>query len=87
MTQYTLKIPADVQRQLRRCRASLRRSIRERLQEIADGANARPAGARRPLPLKGPPLRFYVYEGYRISYQLDPITRSVVVIELRPATA
>jgi hypothetical protein len=85
MTRYALKIPADVQRQLGRCRASLRRSIRERLEEITRGANDRPAGRKRSPALQGPPLRFYVYEGYRISYQLDPLTRSVVVLELRRA--
>jgi hypothetical protein len=87
MTRYTLQIPRDVQRQLGRCRASLRRSIQERLQEIAEGANTAPAGRRRSPTLVGPPLRFYVFEGYRISYQLDPITRSIVVLELRPASS
>jgi mRNA-degrading endonuclease RelE of RelBE toxin-antitoxin system len=26
-------------------------------------------------------MRFYVYEGYRIFYQLDPRTRRVVVLD------
>jgi hypothetical protein len=86
MNQYALQIPAGIERQLRRCRASLRQSIRERLQEIVEGVAARASSARRSKLLKGPPLRFYVFEGYRISYEVDPLTRSVLVLELRPAS-
>jgi mRNA-degrading endonuclease RelE of RelBE toxin-antitoxin system len=31
---------------------------------------------------KEPPLRFYVYEGYRVVYQVDEQTRRVVVLDL-----
>jgi hypothetical protein len=85
MNQYALQIPEGIERQLRRCRASLRQSIRERLQEIVDGVAGRASSAPSKL-LKGPPLRFYVFEGYRISYEIDPLTRSVLVLELRPAS-
>jgi hypothetical protein len=66
----------------------MRAAIRKRLDEIAASAgnvagsaerSARPAKA--PVR-KAPPLRFYVYEGYRVAYQLDPDSRKVVVIEL-----
>jgi mRNA-degrading endonuclease RelE of RelBE toxin-antitoxin system len=82
MNQFTLQIPDDVERQLRRCRMSLRASIRKRLQAIvqdADKAKARKISA----AAKGPPLRFYVYEGFRVSYEVNPKTRTVVVLELR----
>lgn len=86
MAQYTLHIPDEIERQLQRCRASLRESIRRRLDEIVKGASVR--GLRsKPAPPKAPPLRFYVYEGYRISYEVNPITRRVVVTTLHPETA
>jgi hypothetical protein len=84
MAQYTLQLPNGVERQLARCRASIRRSIQKRLQEIVDQASsAAPATGPSPAP-QGPPLRFYVFEGCRVSYQLNPVTRSVVVLKLRP---
>ena len=86
MPPYTLQISTEVQRQLRRCRASLRRSIRLCLQEIAQAA----AIGTRPPRLQavvGPPLRFYVFEGYRVSYVVNPATRKVVVVEMQPASA
>jgi PHP family Zn ribbon phosphoesterase len=82
MNPFTLQIPGDIERQLRQCRSSLRTSIRKRLQEIADGASALPP-KRRPSAPKEPPLRFYVFEGCRVSYQLNPLDRTVVVLDLR----
>ena len=82
---YTLHIPEDVERQLRQCRASFRQSIRQRLQEIVESAVPPPARGRRSAALEGPPLRFYVSEGYRVSYQVNPVTRRVLVLELRAA--
>jgi mRNA-degrading endonuclease RelE of RelBE toxin-antitoxin system len=82
MKQYTLQIRQEVERQLSGCRVSIRRSIRKKLQEILDLADDRPAG-RRPIVADAPPLRFYVFEGYRVSYEINPRTRRVVVMELR----
>jgi mRNA-degrading endonuclease RelE of RelBE toxin-antitoxin system len=82
MKQYTLQIRQEVERQLSGCRASIRQSIRKKLQQIVDLADDRPAG-RRPTVAAAPPLRFYVFEGYRVSYEINPRTRRVVVIELR----
>jgi mRNA-degrading endonuclease RelE of RelBE toxin-antitoxin system len=85
MNQYTLQLPERLERQLRRFRASLRQSIRARLQEIVESLAAPALTGPSSKVLKGPPLRFYVFEGYRVSYQVDPATRSVLVLELRPA--
>jgi hypothetical protein len=84
MNRFTVQIPGDLERQLRQCRSSLQTSIRKRLQEIAEGASTPPPKRRQPSAPEGPPLRFYVFEGCRVSYQVNPITRTVVVLELRP---
>jgi hypothetical protein len=89
MSSYGFQISEEIERRLRRCRAPMRAAIRRQLDEIAASAGntsaraakkaARPAKA----PVRRePPLRFYVYEGYRVAYQLDPDTRRVVVLEL-----
>jgi mRNA-degrading endonuclease RelE of RelBE toxin-antitoxin system len=83
MKQYTLEIPAEVKRQLRRFRASIRGSIQTHLQEIVDGATARPSAGKKAAPHQGPPLRFYVFEGCRVFYQVNTTARRVVVLELR----
>jgi mRNA-degrading endonuclease RelE of RelBE toxin-antitoxin system len=80
--QYTLSIPEAVERQLRGCRAAIRASIRKRLDEIADHAGARPGPDKRAPAPQGPPARFYVFEGYRVFYRVEPATRRVVVLEL-----
>ena len=82
MKHYTLQMKKDVAQRLRNCRASIRQSIERKLQEIiAMAAEGRPAKPRsRPI---GPPLRFYVFEGYRVSYEVNPLTRKVLVLELR----
>lgn len=82
MKPYTLHVPTDIERQIDRCRASIRASIRQRLQEILDGAAKRLASAKKSPTPKGPPLRFYVYDGYRVSYQVNPVTRSILVLAL-----
>jgi mRNA-degrading endonuclease RelE of RelBE toxin-antitoxin system len=79
---FTLHIPKDVQGQLRRCRTSIRESIRKRLQEIVESLAIRPTLPGKAPALGGPGLRFYVYEGYRVSYQVDPLTRRLVVLKL-----
>jgi hypothetical protein len=77
---YGIDVSAKLAGRIGRCRVSMRDAIRESLRSIAvtAGKSVRrtPAGAR-----KGPPLRFYVYEGYRIFYQLDARTRRVVVLD------
>jgi len=78
---YSLRIPTDVERRLRRCRASVRAAIQKNLGEIASSAGTQRRIAKSP-DQKEPPLRFYVYEGYRIAYQLDPEARRVVVLDL-----
>ena len=82
MKRYTLHMKEELERQLERCRSSIRQSITKKLQEIVMLAESRaPSG---PEPSRGePPLRFYVFEGYRISYEINPRTRRVVVLELR----
>jgi mRNA-degrading endonuclease RelE of RelBE toxin-antitoxin system len=83
MNQYTLSIPGAVKRQLRNCRASIRASIRKRLDEIADQAGARPVSRKTERAPEGPPARFYVFESYRVVYRVELATRSVVVLEVR----
>jgi hypothetical protein len=85
-TDYGLRISAQLEGRIRRCRATVRAAIQKQLAEIAATAGAR--GPRfKAAAHKGPPLRFYVYEGYRIAYQLDSAARRVIVlgIELLPA--
>ena len=84
MNPFTLQIGADIERQLRRCRASVREAIRSRLRTTVEELSlAGDAGPRVRSTSAGPPPRFYVWEGYRVSYRIDPASRSVVVLELR----
>jgi hypothetical protein len=84
MAPYTLQLADEVARQLARCRVSIRRSVQERLQEIVDEASAARPSSRGSSPVpQGPPHRFYVFEGCRVSYQVNPLTRSVVVLKVR----
>jgi mRNA-degrading endonuclease RelE of RelBE toxin-antitoxin system len=83
---YTLHVPDDVARQLQHCRASMRVSIQKALQGIVESAAAK-RPLRKPASIaKGPPLRLYVFEGFRVSYQVDAATRRVVVLDMQPAT-
>ena len=86
MKRYTLHMKEKIERQLQKCRASIRQAINEKLQEITKLAESRALSEAGPTPGE-PPLRFYVYEGYRISYEIDPLTRRVVVLELRTESA
>jgi mRNA-degrading endonuclease RelE of RelBE toxin-antitoxin system len=80
-TEYGLHISDELEKRMLRCRTPVREAIRERLRQIAIGAGkARRRG--KTVALKEPPLRFYVYEGYRIAYQLDAASRRVVVIDI-----
>jgi len=92
-TDFAFHISDEIERRMRRCRAPVREAIRKRLGEIAASAGksrarakASDRGARAP-ERKEPPLRFYVYEGYRIAYRLDAASRRLVVLnlELLPA--
>jgi mRNA-degrading endonuclease RelE of RelBE toxin-antitoxin system len=84
-TEYGLHVSDELEKRMLRCRASVRVAIRERLRQIALGAGKGRRRVRTPASNE-PPLRFYVYEGYRIVYQLDAGKRRVVVlnIELLP---
>jgi mRNA-degrading endonuclease RelE of RelBE toxin-antitoxin system len=85
MPEYGFHISAEIEKRMRRCRAPIRVAIRKRLDEIAiSAATLAGKGGRRAKASarKGPALRFYVYEGYRIAYQLDPESRKVVVLDL-----
>jgi hypothetical protein len=92
MREYTLQIPKAIKGQIDRCRASIRRTIAERLRAIVEAVAVRPALAagprrRKPTPERGPPSRFYVLEGYRVSYLVNTVTRRVVVLELKSNSA
>jgi len=84
-TEYGLHISDEVEKRILRCRTSVPDAIRERLRQIAIGAGNARQRVKAVVP-RQPPLRFYVYEGYRIVYQLDADSRRVVVlnIELLP---
>jgi hypothetical protein len=70
-----------VERRFLRCRVSIRTVIRQRLDDIV--ASAGSSRARPKVPARNePPLRFYVYEGFRVVYQVDPATRRVVVLDI-----
>jgi len=79
--EYGYQLSDEIERQMRRCRASVRTAIRKRLAEIAASAGqSRRHG--KAADKKEPPLRFYVYEGYRIAYQLDSSRRRVVILNI-----
>ena len=78
MSSYTLQMTEEIERRLAKLRTSLRVSVRERLQAIVDSAAGVPS-----VPQQGPPLRFYVFEGCRVFYQINPGTRTVQVLEIR----
>jgi mRNA-degrading endonuclease RelE of RelBE toxin-antitoxin system len=79
--EYALRFSTETERRFLRCRATVRAAIRERLESIALAA-AKPGRRSKQPSRKEPPLRFYVYEGYRVVYQVDEGTRRVVVLDL-----
>jgi mRNA-degrading endonuclease RelE of RelBE toxin-antitoxin system len=79
--EYALRFSKETERRLVRCRASVRAAISERLESIALAAAKLGKRAKQPGPNE-PPLRFYVYEGYRVVYQVDAATRRVIVLDL-----
>jgi len=81
--QYALAFSQDVERRFLRSRASIRALIRQRLEDIVAAAGK--SRARTKIAARNePPLRFYVYEGFRVAYQIDPGTRRVVVLDIAP---
>ena len=80
-TEYALALSGEAERRFLRCRASIRAAIRQRLEDIVAAARKSRARAKMLAP-KEPPLRFYVYEGFRVVYQVDPGTRHVVVLDI-----
>ena len=79
--EYALSFPKETERRLLRCRASVRAAIRGRLESIAMAAAKPSRRPKQPGPNE-PPLRFYVYEGYRVVYQVDEASRRVIVLDL-----
>ena len=80
-TGYSLAFSGEVERRFLRYRASIRAAIRQRLEDIVAAAGKSGPRAKM-LARKEPPLRFYVYEGFRVVYQVDPGTRRVVVLDI-----
>jgi mRNA-degrading endonuclease RelE of RelBE toxin-antitoxin system len=83
MKQFTLEVPKTIEAELGKFRAAIRQLVRKRLREIVEGLTAGPPARRKAARLEGPPLRFYVAEGCRVSYQVNPATRKVVVLALK----
>jgi len=80
-TVYGLHLSDELEKRMLRCRAPVRDAIRGRLREIATGAAKGPQRVKA-AAVKVPPLRFYVYEGFRIAYRLDAESRRVVVLDI-----
>jgi mRNA-degrading endonuclease RelE of RelBE toxin-antitoxin system len=86
-TEYDFHISAHVEKRMGRWRATVREEIRRRLAEIAASAGksrlkTKTKTKTKALDRKDPALRFYVYEGYRICYQIDEENRLVVVSDI-----
>jgi mRNA-degrading endonuclease RelE of RelBE toxin-antitoxin system len=79
--EYGLSFSREIERLFLRCRASVRTGIRERLESVALEA-AKPSRRSKGPGHREPPLRFYVFEGYRVVYQLHEQTRRVVVLDV-----
>lgn len=79
-TDYKIHLGTEIEGRIGRCRASVRAAVGDALRSIAVTAGASKTSPRAPMK-EGPSMRFYVYEGYRIFYQLDPRTRRVVVLD------
>jgi hypothetical protein len=77
-SEYKIHLGTGIEGRIGRCRASVRAAVGANLRSIA--VTAGESHDRAPSK-KGPSMRFYVYEGYRIFYQLDPRTRRVVVLD------
>ncbi len=75
---YKIHLATGIEGRIGRCRASVRAAVGENLRDIAVMAGK--SHVRAPLK-KGPSMRFYVYERYRVFYQLDPRTRRVMVLD------
>jgi mRNA-degrading endonuclease RelE of RelBE toxin-antitoxin system len=80
-SEFGFHISDAVEKRMRRWRAPVREEVRRRLAEIAESAGKVVRKAKAP-DRKEPPLRFYVYEGYRIAYQVEEQLRRVVVLDI-----
>jgi hypothetical protein len=78
--EYKVHLGTGIEGRIGRCRASVRAAVGANLRNIAVTAGES-HGRGRGVSKKGPSMRFYVYEGYRVFYQLDPRTRRVVVLD------
>ncbi len=85
--EYVLRIPKEVEQRLLECTSSMREAIAGRLQEIVQRASEVARTVAKPTLPRAPALRFYVFEGYRVFYRIEPRSRRVVVLELRPELA
>jgi hypothetical protein len=83
---YALHMSSDIEGRLALCRASTRTGIRDRLQDITTAAGTSDSRSTQGVR-KQPPLRSYAHDGYLVSYQVDPETRRVVVLDLGPVPA
>jgi hypothetical protein len=85
---YGIVMSKALEGKLSRCRSPIRTAIRSQLHDIAVAAGesrkAIPKVTSKVTSKKDPPHRFYVYEGYRVFYQVDAGTRRVVILDLGP---
>jgi len=81
-TEYRLHVSEALEKRMLRCRAPVRDAIRKRLRQIAIAAGRARRRVKALAPGE-PPLRFYVYEGHRIAYELDAPSRRVVVLDIQ----
>ena len=79
--EYKVHLATGMKGRIGRCRASVRAAIADGLHSIAVTAGQSHGRAQASVK-KGPSMRFYVYEAYRIFYQLDTRTRRVVVLDV-----
>jgi hypothetical protein len=77
--EYKVHLGTGIEGRIGRSRASVRAAVGDSLRNIAITAGES-HGRARGLAKKGPLMRFYVYEGYRVFYQLDQRTRRVMVL-------
>ena len=78
--EYKVHLGTGIEGRIGRCRASVRAAVGDSLRNIAITAGE--SHGRAPAVSKmGPLMRFYVYEGCRVFYQLDQRTRRVMVVD------
>jgi mRNA-degrading endonuclease RelE of RelBE toxin-antitoxin system len=85
--EYAVRFTKETERRFLRYRTSVRTAIRVRLDAIAAEAAGNAVRRLKPPRRNEPPLRFYVYDGYRVVYQVDEATRRVVILDLAAVPA